>query len=117
MLNSKDCRKFSQFQIKYNPTKKLYCYKNYNEHVAIYLQLEEHDDILKYEKINLPQILKLHLSIKSKFHVNKFTKGSQVSKYETRRVNDLQVPRPMLEMLDRVCRIKVLRCGMISQTI
>ena len=28
----------------------------------------------------------------------KFTKRSQVSKYETRRVNDLQIPRPRLEM-------------------
>ena len=28
----------------------------------------------------------------------KFTKRSQVSKYETRRANDLQVPRPRLEI-------------------
>ena len=27
-----------------------------------------------------------------------FTKRSQVSKYETRRANDLQIPRPRLEM-------------------
>ena len=28
----------------------------------------------------------------------KFTKRSQVSKYETRRANDLQIPRPRLEI-------------------
>ena len=46
----------------------------------------------------------------------KFTKRSQVSKYETRRANDLQVPRPRLEITKRAFRTKVPRCGMISQT-
>ena len=31
----------------------------------------------------------------------KFTKRSQVSKYETRRVNDLQIPRPRLEITQK----------------
>ena len=47
----------------------------------------------------------------------KFTKRSQVSKYETRRVNYQQIPRPRLEIAKRAFRTKVPRCGMISQTI
>ena len=47
----------------------------------------------------------------------KFTKRSQASKYQTRRVNDLQVPRPRLEITRKSFRIKVPRCGMMSQTI
>ena len=37
----------------------------------------------------------MHMNVLMK---QKFTKRSQVSKYETRRANDLQVPRPRLEI-------------------
>ena len=47
----------------------------------------------------------------------KFTRRTKISKYETHRINDLQIPKPRLEISKRVIRTSVQRFGMISQTI
>ena len=72
------------------------------------------------ELIKLDQAMMVHKILNEQcpeILKQKFTKRSQVSKYETRRANDLQVPRPRLEIKKRAFRTKVPRCGMISQTI
>ena len=54
------------------------------------------------ELIKLDQAMMVHKIINEQYpeiHKQKFIKRSQVSKYETRRVNDLQVPRPRLEII------------------
>ena len=70
------------------------------------------------ELIKLDQATMLHKILMEQcpeIPKSKFTIRSQVSKYETRRANDLQIPRPRLEISKRASRIKVQRCGMISQ--
>ena len=46
----------------------------------------------------------------------KFTRRNRISKYETRRIHDLQIPKPRLELSKRSFRASELRSGMISQT-
>ena len=53
------------------------------------------------ELIKLDQAMMVHKILNEQcpeILKQKFTKRSQVSKYETRRANDLQVPRPRLEI-------------------
>ena len=47
----------------------------------------------------------------------KFTRRNQISKHETRRTNDLQIPKPRLDSQREIFRTSVLRSGMIFQTL
>ena len=73
------------------------------------------------ELIKLDQAMMVHKILNEQcpeILKQKFAKRSQVSKYETRRANDLQIPRPRLEITKKSFPYKkVRRCGMICQTI
>ena len=62
-----------------------------------------------HELIKLDQAMMVHKVLTEQSQqilTQKFTKRSQVSKYETRRVNDLQVVRPWLERSRESCSYK-----------
>ena len=69
--------------------------------VHISIKLDQAVMVRKFLNGQCPQVLK-----------QTFTKRSQVSKYETRRSDDLQVPRTRLEITKKSFSYKVPRCGM-----